>query len=87
MTKKILVVGGAGYVGGYLVDLLEDWCYDVTVYDSLIYEDRFLKPVKFIYGDARDRIKLASILGNFDVVVWLAAVVGDGACAVDPFLT
>lgn len=84
--KKILLVGGAGYVGGYMVDLLQQE-YDVTVYDTLVYESRYLKDVNFIRGDIRDRALLTQILPNFDIVIWLAAIVGDGACAVDPFLT
>jgi len=84
---KILITGGAGYIGGYLTDSLISAGYDVTVYDSLVYENHFLKQVPFIFGDIRDRDKLSSILPEFDVVVWLAAIVGDGACAIDPFLT
>ena len=45
---KILVVGGAGYVGGGIVDKLMN-NYDVTVYDSLIYETSYRKKVKFIF--------------------------------------
>ncbi|MGD0381905.1 MAG: NAD(P)-dependent oxidoreductase [Thermoguttaceae bacterium] len=84
---KILIPGGAGYVGGYMTDLLSQNGEDVAVYDNLIYESRFLKNVRFIYGDIRDREKLRKILPQFEVVIWLAAIVGDGACAVDPFLT
>lgn len=84
---RILIAGGAGYVGGYLVDQLRKYQHDITVYDSLVYENHYLKRVPFIYGDIRDREKLSSILPNFDIVIWLAAIVGDGACAIDPFLT
>ena len=39
MKKKVLVVGGAGYVGGVIVDLLLDKKkYEVTVFDNLLYE-------------------------------------------------
>jgi len=87
-----LVVGGAGYIGGWLTDLLQytarEHCDpDPTVYDILAYEERFMKHVPFVYGDIRDRSKLLEILPKFDTVVWLAAIVGDGACAADPFLT
>jgi nucleoside-diphosphate-sugar epimerase len=87
MKQKILIVGGAGYIGGFLTDLLIDNSYDVTLYDSLVYESRYLKDVKFINGDVRDTEKLVNILKDFDTVVWLAAIVGDGACAVDASLT
>jgi len=82
----ILVVGGAGYVGGGIVDLLSKK-HDVTVYDSLIYENSFRKDVTFIFGDIRDYKKLNPILNNYDAVIWLAALVGDGACAINPTLT
>lgn len=86
--KRILIVGGAGYLGGYMTDvfLCKDE-YEVTVYDSLLYETRFLKEVPFINGDIRDTEKLGKILSGFDVVVWLAALVGDGACAINTALT
>ena len=83
---RILVVGGAGYVGGGIVDKLSQE-HEVTVYDSLIYETSYRKKVDFILGDIRDTTKLNSILNDFDVVVWLAALVGDGACAINPELT
>ena len=83
---NILVVGGAGYVGGGIVDKLSK-DHEVTVYDSLIYETSYRKKVNFILGDIRDSSKLNSILSDFDVVVWLAALVGDGACAINPVLT
>lgn len=84
---NVLVVGGAGYVGGYLVDYFLEMGCDVTVFDNLMYESRYLKDVPFIRGDVRDRKLLRQILHEYDTVIWLAAIVGDGACAVDPFLT
>lgn len=86
MANKILIVGGCGYIGGYLTDILKD-SYDVTVYDNLTYENRFLKDVNFIYGDIRDTDKLGGIINSYDTVIWLAALVGDGACQVDLNLT
>ncbi len=85
--KRILIVGGAGYVGGAVTDLLKDSGFEVRVYDSLVYEDSFRKPVDFVNGDIRDEARLLPQLRWADAVVWLAALVGDGACAIDPELT
>lgn len=85
--KKILILGGAGYVGGHMTDLLRENGYAVTVYDSLLYETRFLKDVPFVRGDVREETKLAALLPQFDIVVALAAIVGDEACALDPNVT
>ena len=83
---KVLIVGGAGYVGGGIVDLLSKE-NEVTVYDSLIYENSYRKNVDFIFGDIRDYKKINNILQQHDAVIWLAALVGDGACAINPTLT
>jgi nucleoside-diphosphate-sugar epimerase len=61
--------------------------HDVRVYDLLLYEDRFLKDVPFISGDVLDRERVRPALEWADTVVWLAALVGDPACALDPPLT
>lgn len=85
---KILVVGGSGYVGGALTDLLKhDDSIQFAVFDNLIYEDRFLKKVDFVRGDIRDTETLVTIAERYDVVVWLAALVGDPLCALDENLT
>ena len=83
---KVLIVGGAGYVGGGIVDLLSKE-NEVTGYDSLIYENSYRKNVNFIFGDIRDYKKINNILKEYDAVIWLAALVGDGACAINPALT
>ncbi|MFL2659308.1 MAG: NAD-dependent epimerase/dehydratase family protein [Candidatus Actinomarina sp.] len=83
---NILVVGGAGYVGGGIVDKLKEQ-HNVTVYDSLIYEESYRKDVTFVNGDIRDTDKLLPLLDHADSVIWLAALVGDGACAINPKLT
>ena len=58
---KILITGGAGYVGGWLTDKLSA-DHEVTVFDNLLYETRFLKNVNFINGDIRDTQLLSKIL-------------------------
>jgi len=83
---NVLVVGGAGYVGGGIVDKLKE-NHNVTVFDSLIYEESYRKDVNFVYGDIRDKDKLLSLLNKNDAVIWLAALVGDGACSINPELT
>lgn len=79
---NVLVVGGAGYLGGAVTDLLDN----VRVYDNLTYEEDYLKPVDFVYGDVRDRDKLKKQLNWAEAVIWLAALVGDGACAINPVM-
>jgi nucleoside-diphosphate-sugar epimerase len=86
-NKRVLVVGGAGYVGGAVTDALLAKNVPFSVYDALLYEERYLKPVDFIFGDVRDTKKLATILPNYTHVIWLAAIVGDGACALNPEAT
>src|SRR5271157_2606726 len=85
--SKVLVVGGAGYIGGAVTDELLANRIPFTVYDSLLYEPHYLKKVDFIRGDVRDTDLLRSILSHYTHVIWLAAIVGDGACEVNRDLT
>jgi len=84
---NILVVGGAGYIGGAVTDVLQTTNHNARVYDSLLYEESYRKPVEFVYGDVRDYERLEKQLEWADAVIWLAALVGDGACAVNPQLS
>ncbi len=81
---NVLVVGGAGYVGGAVTDLLIESTHNVRVYDCLLYEESYRKDCEFVYGDVRDYQKLKPHLGWADAVLWVAAFVGDGACAINP---
>ncbi len=85
--EKVLVVGGSGYIGGLTCDYLIRDGFDVTVFDNLLYENRFLKDISFIHGDIRDTEKIYEVSKDFDVIVLMAALVGDPACSVDPTLT
>lgn len=87
MNKKVLIVGGAGYIGGYTTDFLIQKGYDVCVFDNLTYETRYLKDVKFIYGDIRDTNAVINAAKDYDTVILMAALVGDPACAVNVELT
>lgn len=81
---NVLIVGGAGYVGGAVTDLIQEARNNVRVFDALLYEESYRKPVDFIYGDVRDIERLKPHLKWADAVVWLAALVGDPACALNP---
>lgn len=89
---RILVTGGAGYLGGVLVPRLLDAGHRVTVVDSLLYGDHSLFHVcsrpgfDFVHGDARDERLLAELVPRAEVLLPLAAVVGAPACDRDPWL-
>ena len=84
---KVLLVGGAGYIGGLTTDYLIRDGFDVTVYDNLLYEDRYLKPINFVYGDIRDTEFLYKNALENDIIILYSSLVGDPACSVDPELT
>lgn len=84
---NVLVVGGGGYVGGAVTDLLASTAHRFRVYDCLLYEESYRKHVDFVAGDIRDHQRLLPHLKWADAVVWLAALVGDGACALNPEIT
>lgn len=81
---KVLITGGAGYLGGALTDILLMSNHQIRVYDALMYEDNYLKKVPFVPGDIRDKATIKKQLRWADAVVWLAALVGDQACALNP---
>ncbi len=85
--SNVLVVGGAGYIGGHLTDKLLKSKHNVKIYDNLLFEERYLKKVDFVFGDIRNKKKLKPLLSWADCVVWLVGLVGDGACSLNPDLT
>lgn len=87
--NKVLVVGGAGYIGGLTVDVLTDQDHTVHVLDNLMYEPRFLKKVPFFNRDIRVTDELVHLCRTekYDSIIWLAALVGDSACSADTTLT
>lgn len=84
---NVLVTGGAGYVGGWLVDKCIEAGHSVRVYDSLLYEDLYLKDIEFAYGDITDAEMIRPHLDWAEVVVFLAGFVGDPLCALNPVHT
>ena len=87
---KILVTGGAGYIGSILVPLLLEKSYSVTVLDNFLFKQNSLahvcqdKNFHVIKGDVRDEALMKTILPEFDVVIPLAALVGAPICQFDP---
>jgi nucleoside-diphosphate-sugar epimerase len=86
-VAKVLIVGGAGYVGGWFTDLALKAGHQVRVLDNLTYEDSYLKSVDFAFGDILDFKTVEPHLRWADSVVWLSALVGDPACAINPKIT
>ncbi|HEY0655319.1 MAG TPA: NAD(P)-dependent oxidoreductase [Chryseosolibacter sp.] len=93
--KRILVTGGAGYIGSVLVRLLLRKGYAVTVVDNLSFGGEPILDLlndpnfTFFKEDIRNTANISKILGLQKVyaVAHLAAIVGDPACAKDPALT
>jgi nucleoside-diphosphate-sugar epimerase len=87
---RVLVTGGAGYLGSTLVPQLLADGFSVRVLDTLRYGGRSLLGVwshpgfQFLRGDVRDRAMVRASLEDIDAVVHLAAIVGDPACGRDP---
>lgn len=69
------------------MDALIEGGHDTRVYDVLLYEEQYRKRVPFARGDVRDTARLREHLDWAECVVWLAALVGDGACALNPEIT
>lgn len=89
---KILLTGGAGYIGSTLTPFLLAAGHQVRVLDYLTYGGQSLLGVwahpgfEFIRGDIRDREILRTAVADRDAVVHLAAIVGDPACSCEPDL-
>ena len=89
---KVLVTGGAGYIGSTLVPLLLQQGHEVRVLDSLRYGGRSMlgfwahPGFEFLSGDLRDPRAATEAVQGVEAVVHLAAIVGDPACSKEPDL-
>ena len=80
--KNILVTGGAGYIGSFLVKKLINLDFNITVLDNLMFNQdaSFLKQkysnLNFIKGDVRDEQLVKKIVNKNDIIIPLAGIVG-----------
>ena len=88
--KKILITGGAGYIGSMLSTELVNLGYEVTVVDLMRFNRNsldhlyFHKNFKFINGDVRDKKLIKKIIRKKDFIIPLAALVGAPLCDKHP---
>mgnify|MGYP001459867401 CR=1 FL=1 len=84
---KILITGGAGYIGTVLTSQLLNNKHEVTVLDNLLYQQDSLlalchhKMFNFIKGDATDGGLIKSLISKYDVIIPLACLVGAPLCS------
>jgi nucleoside-diphosphate-sugar epimerase len=89
---KVLITGGAGYLGSVITGKMLGEGYEVTVLDKLIFNQVSLLSYtsnpnfKFIHGDVRDESLLKRLCDESDIIIPLAAIVGFPACASEPEL-
>ena len=92
MGEKVLITGGAGYIGSVLAETLLKEGFTVTILDCLMYGEHNLFHLcandnfHFVFGDARDEPTVTKLVNEADIVIPLAAVVGAPACDRDPLL-
>jgi len=90
---KILVTGGAGYIGSVLIGRLLEMGITVTVVDNLMYRQTSLlhyltdPNFTFVRGDVRDERLIRELVSGKDFILPLAAIVGAPACERDPELS
>ena len=91
--QRVLVIGGAGYIGSALIPKLLAEGYKVRIFDRMIYGETpitaFLENprVEVIRADFRQVDAVVKAMQDVDSVVHLGAIVGDPACALDEQLT
>ena len=88
MTKRILITGGAGYIGSHVVNNLLKDSYEIIVLDKLLFAKHSLdlhkknKKLKIFNKDIRDDKDIEKYFENVDTVIHLAALVGEAACKI-----
>lgn len=75
MQKKILITGGAGYIGSHIVNLLGRGNYDITIYDNLSTGcQKSVVAGKLVIGDLEELVRLEELIAaeKFDACIHLA---------------
>lgn len=91
--RRVLVIGGAGYVGTALLRQLLAQGYTVRVLDVLLYGERAMAELRsdprfeFFHGDFRNIENVVRCMQDVDAVVHLGAIVGDPASDLEPEVT
>ncbi len=91
--KKILITGGAGYIGSVFTPALLNDHYAVTVLDNFMYNQNTLldachhSNLKIVHSDVRDEERLKEEIKKNDIIIPLAAIVGAPACDKDRALS
>ncbi len=92
-NHKVLITGGAGYLGSILVPTLLERGFHVTVLDNFMYDQTSLleccahSNFEIIKGDARNEATVQRAIKGMDYLIPLAAIVGAPACDLDPVAT
>ena len=92
MSEKVLITGGAGYIGSILVEYFLKENYEVHVVDNLLFNQQSLNnyfysnKFNFINSDVRDFESYKDILKSSDVIIPLAAYVGAPICNKDKII-
>jgi FlaA1/EpsC-like NDP-sugar epimerase len=92
-VRRVLVMGGGGYIGSALLPKLSDAGYHVRLLDLLLYSTEPIQGVlshpglEVIQADFRQVDRVVEARQDVDVVIHLGAIVGDPACALDEELT
>ena len=90
MSHKILVTGGAGYIGSIMVPELLSQGHSVTVVDNFMYGQNSLahcaanKNFNVVNADVRNEKVMSGLVSKADVIIPLAALVGAPLCSKDP---